>query len=117
MNVMDFVTVEDRPGDVTWFAVDPATMYPAMIDYIATVLAENRGVGQHLATHLAAARRLPAGALELALQPREGLSKKDRETRTEALEVARRWFTAQLHAAIGNEPMGVHILKNDDWRL
>jgi hypothetical protein len=143
-NVMDLVAEEERPDlpDIEHcYVVDPAAMYPAVIGHIQDVLESGRAMGPHMATHLTDARRLPREAWHLALIPKGQLSDEQRALspdfvptlvagddtlqrlgggellRAIALEVARRWFTAVLHAAVGNAPMNIHIIKDEDWRL
>lgn len=84
-----------------WFSVDPSELYPA-------VLKEQGITGDQL---------------RLALTPRDQFddsTEADRQRlafRAEILETARKWFTTKLHDKVGNKPMGLHITKDDAFRL
>ena len=118
-NIFDLVTVEERPEDpqVTWFAVDPAVMYPAMRIHILGAIVAGRTPPEHLKVHYQDAMAVTQQGWESMEMPRDQVDPDLVDARVAALECARRWFTAMLHVTIGGAPMGVHILKNEDWRL
>ena len=118
-NIFDLTTVEDRPDnpDTAWFAVDPAVMYPAMTTHITEIIQSGRSVPQNLEQYLSRAKKISSAAWGATSVARSDVSDDLVVGRAEALECTRLWFTAMLHAAIGMVPMGVHILKNEDWRL
>src|SRR5688572_20619322 len=81
--------------DTRWFEVDPGRMYPAALD----------------------AMKAAPDAKALALTARADVAPGKAAARAALLERARLWFTARLHEAVGKKPMGVHILKDDRWKL
>ena len=119
-DVSQYVTIEDRgePG-TTWYAVDPATMYPAMLDYIqGQVEQENRPGPSYLVGLYDWAKRLPGEAWAWARIPRQEVEGVEVVgLRATALEIARLWFTELLHASSSTAKIGVHILADDRWRL
>lgn len=136
----------DRQGYDLWCVVDPEVMYPAVLAAIQEgkqkpteerhqlLVAQARGMTQALADAL-----LPAGVREetaseevtrggkllkrrdvkvkIPVPPAETLPAERRAARANVLEIARLWFTNELHHAIEQTPMGVHILKNVRWKL
>ena len=126
-DVMELVVREDRPGsDREWFAVDADVLYPAMVKRIREAVAEN-GLPQELVDvapvsievdPAAAARRYYKRAKKVeeiawinALRPRDDFADDSPVLvgRTEALELARMWFTRALKN--GRGAVGIHILK------
>lgn len=128
-----------RQNERNWFNVDPATMYPAMIEFVQAQLAEGKqGDGIIRSQYYPAAQALPAEAWALALMPRDEVTRKaDIEARANALEIARLWFTELLHRALRWQaagmadgkfwhteppaeaavPLGLRIVKDERWRL
>lgn len=119
LNVFEIAKVEERPGaDRAWFVIDPSVMYPAVLRHIAQVTTrppEPLGVlfDQQV-------QQFPVNALcGLGLVPFSAGVEGDpavRQMRGAALEIGRLWFTELLQVAVGG-PVGLHILKNEDWRL
>lgn len=116
---------ETRANDqgYVWYAVDPNEMYPETMEHILGVLssAEPRNqVTTNLLQYTFRAMALSAAepsAWGWALQPRASFTDARMiGMRAEALEIARLWFTEMLHAA-NNVPIGVHILKDERWKL
>ncbi len=119
-NVMDYCTAEDRPDqpEVAWYAVDPAAMYPAMADHIINLVNRAGYVAPaHLTIHHRDAKNISDAGWTALTVPRDQVGDDVATERAAALECCRRWFTAMLHAAISGTPMGVHIIRNLDWRL
>ena len=113
-----------REGEVApentrqWFVVEPAQLYPAAVaDLIEVVEAGRQPSHPALIAPYHQARALGAGGLKTALVPRHKCPPDDLALRAEALEVARLWFTEKLHQAIDNAPMGLHIVKDEAYRL
>lgn len=128
-----------RQNERNWFNVDPAELYPAMVEYIQAEMAKGRqGDGIIRSQYYPAAAALPEEAWKLALMPRDEVARKgDIEARRLALETARLWFTELLHRALRwqaigmNEakfwhteppaasaaPLGLYIAKDERWRL
>lgn len=124
---------EEREDEMSWFAFDPAKVYPATVARIKQVIDEELlpgditellgsthpevSIDEAAKTYLRKAKQLPPEAFELALTPREDVtSAKDIEMRALTLELARLWFTRALKAHT-KEPVGVHILNDPDFRL
>lgn len=100
------------------FEVEPGVLYPQTIAHIQNRLASDGWVApEHLRNHLADARKIGDEAWGLALTPRAEVPAEGLPARAEALECARKWFTAALHSAIGNAPMNLRITKDEAWRL
>lgn len=135
-----------RQGYDLWFVVDPDLMYPAVLaaikagdqkpreDRHVQLVAQARQMTQALADALLPARHVEKEADELvtrdgqvlkarkvkvkvALPVASELPPERRAARAHVLEVARLWFTNELHHAVEQKPMGLHILKNERWRL
>jgi len=100
MNVLNLVKTENRKDGRTWFAVDPAIAYPAMIKFF--VLAKE---DEQTAEEIPAQYRRQALALD------------DSSSRAVVIDLARLVLTEMLHQQIKQEPMGIHILKNPEWKL
>lgn len=135
MDVLQLVTEEEREdAGRTWYAVDPAVMYPAVIERIRQVIDEEI-VPPELVDALdsltpgidptAAALRIvnrckkvSSAAWGNALKPRSDFgsaSSKDVVERAEALECARAYFTRALKKQVS--PLGIHILNDPAYKL
>lgn len=55
--------------------------------------------------------------VKVPILPSESLSDERRTARAEVLEIARKWFTNELHLAIGGKRLGVKIVKRPRWKL
>jgi len=100
------------------FEADPDTIYPATIAHIrAQLQIEGWAAPEHLRTHFEVAKGIADDVWEMALAAKTDVQPAHHASRAEALEVARRWFTAALHVSIGNAPMNFRITKNEKWRL
>lgn len=131
LNVFDIAHPEDRSGDrllaelpegapelpnqYTWFAVQPAELYPATLAHIQKVL-EGQRPPDPLGMYFDAARRLAPAAWAAAELERAACPVDLLAVRAEALEIARLWFTEMLHQAAAG-PIGLHILKDERYRL
>lgn len=116
IRVFELVT-EIAPCD---FEIEPGVLYPAAVEHIKECLAQNiRGDGVIKDVYFPQAQALPAEAFALALTPRGDVDAGDLETRAQALELARVWFTEMLHRAVGGDgtQMRLHILKDEAYRL
>lgn len=117
------------------FVFEPAVIYPATIARIKQVLKDgslptelidknlNPDVDPRSAAlmHRSRIRAIPEEAWDLALKPRSEFTDSPDDAgllviRADALEAARLWFTRALKNEVG-KPVGVHILKDDDYRL
>lgn len=112
-----FVETDRGIEDETWFEVDPAVIYPATLAAIQEELQGDGQVGQHLAPYLNAAREVGEEAWALAGKTLAELSEDERAVRAEVLELARKWFTAELRQSITGGKVGLRILKDEAWRL
>ena len=120
LNVFELVEEQHRPNDpkVAWFQMEPGTVYPVVIAHIQDVL-ETPGFTppDHLGRHFGDAKKVPDEGWEAALKAKDDVPPELHQARYDALECARLWFTASLHAAIGGAKMGLHITKDEQWRL
>ena len=98
-----------RQPERDWYKVEPGKMYPAMIEFIVEQLDnENEGDGIIRSQYYPAARSLPPNSWELALVPRQEVTKQtDLALRAQALELARIWFTELLHRSLRWQALGV----------
>jgi hypothetical protein len=111
---------EDTEDGRVSFEVHPDELYPAAIEAVRAEVAKNLDaddVPKYLRQHYIRARRIDKDAWEAALKSKEECPPDLIEARVEALEVARLWFTAELHQAVEKVPMHLHILKGEKWRL
>jgi hypothetical protein len=138
-DVLDFCKVAERPDmkavGYEPFAFEPAVIYPATIARILEVLADgslptelidknlNPDVDPRSAAlmHRSRIKAIPEEAWALALKPRSEFADSPDDAallgiRADALEAARLWFTRALKNEVG-KPVGVHILKDEDYRL
>lgn len=120
LNVLAIAKPEPRENETRpWFVVEPGELYPAALAHVALVVKNGARPPDPLGLLFDQARQLPTNALtELALIPfsEVGNSQKTRTARATALEIARLWFTELLQTTVGG-PIGLHILKNEDWKL
>jgi len=116
VDVLKLVKEEKREdGDNRqWLAVDPAVVYPAMLDYFTRALKDPTVAASIPGQYRPRVVSLSMGAITMAGQK----TKPDtREGRAQVLDLARLVFTELLHVAIEHKPMGIHILKNEAWKL
>lgn len=78
------------------FLVKTNDVCPSVLDYIADMLSEKTLIPTHLRAEMAAARKLPAIAWDLARKHREECPPELRVLRSAALEYARRLSAAVL---------------------
>lgn len=126
MTVADFdalrlVKLEKRPDDPTrkWYAADPDRMYPAMLVYLQEAQDTDLGeIPQPVQQYVMAVQTadFPKRAWGDALGSSDGLRDDRRYHRGALLELSRLAFTALLRAQV-DEPIGLHILPADQWRL
>ena len=117
------------------FTFEPAVIYPATIARILEVLKDgslptelidkklNPDVDPRSAAlmHRSRIKAIPEEAWDLALKPRSEFTDSPDDAalvamRADALEAARLWFTRALKNEVG-KPVGIHILRDDDYRL
>lgn len=95
----------------TWYRVDPAAMYPAMVDYILLQLEKGeQGDGVIRNRYFPEANSMPREAWDLANTPRDDIGDDDVESldmRMKALNLCRVWFTELLHRAVRWNDIGV----------
>ncbi len=117
MKMLDTVKKEER-GDKArdWYAVDPKITYPAAIAFIKRVRAGTITTPKFLVDTLIRISAVETEYFALALKPASECPVDLRPIRGKALEAARIVFTAMMRKENGR-PIGVHILKNEDWRL
>ena len=135
-DALKMVVLEKRAKekDRKWFEADPAKIYPATVKRIKQVIKGgilpeelldyspdrdpmvSPGAGAMM--YVRDAKQINANAWIWALKPRSGFTKAEQiGARALALEIARRWFTRALHMQLKGEPLGLHITKNEDYRL
>lgn len=117
MNVMEIARPEKRDDGRLGFVVEPGEMYPATVDHIVTRLKVQARPGGALTVLYDQASQLPVEAWQWALRPLADCPAGAREARAEALEIARLWFTETLHQAVSQQAIGLHILKDETYRL
>lgn len=110
--------VEAAQSDARRFEVEPSEMYPAALDDLRREADSSWFVSTARETYKQQAAQLPEEAWELALVPRgEVSSHAALVVRSQALELARLWFTECLHQHIDYAPLELRILGDADWRL
>ena len=125
---------EKRPNDptVTWLAVKPSDLYPATIARMREVKAKDLRVPAELVgssdpdgnpqeaarMYAAKVKRFPTAAFVWALKPRGEFAdnSEDLQIRNVVLEIARKWFTRALKLKVKGR-LGLHIVKDVDWKL
>ena len=100
MNVLNLVKTENRKDGRTWFAVDPAIAYPAMIKFFVLAKEDEQ-----------TAEEIPAQYKNAVL------ALGDKADRATTLDLVRLVLTEMLHQQIKQQPMGMHILKNEEWKI
>ena len=100
MNVLNLVKTENRKDGRTWFAVDPAIAYPAMIKFFVLAKEDEQ-----------TAQEIPAQYHNAVLALDDG------SPRAVVIDLARLVLTEMLHQQIKQQPMGIHILKNEEWKI
>jgi hypothetical protein len=117
-DVMAYARREKREEDLgcEWYAFLPSEIYPATLARIYQARNEDeapeelidpksplpKGIAEYYQNR---ARSFSDEAFELNTEEREAL-----------LELARLWFTQALHVRV-ERPIGVHILKDDAYKL
>ena len=119
MDAMKLVTEEKREGDAAkgypvWYALDPATVYPAAINLMGEALRDPKAMETIPKMYQGELKTITQQQLDLASKPADPGT---RHSRAATLDLARRIFTELLHEAAGHKPMGVHIIKNEAWKL
>jgi hypothetical protein len=119
MNVLQYAALEEREGDDrSWFSVQPGEVYPAALEELADAVQSGQAPKDPpLASLYARAAALGPEGLRLGTEPRDALPDELVPVRAEALEIARLWFTEQLHQAVEGRPIGLHIARDDAWKL
>jgi len=115
LRALDVVVESRADPDYLWLQADPDVIYPKVINAIRLAVDEEE-IPSGLAQYYHQALTLDDEAWRWALTPRGQCPDAVLAARAEALELARRWFTAQLHAELGGRPIGVHWLKRSRWR-
>jgi hypothetical protein len=99
-----------------WFNIDPGDLYPPALAHVKEALAFDKPDGA-LAQEWDHAQMLPPDIWDrAATEAREDFDDEGLAARAEALEIARRWFTELLHRSVG-APLGLHVTKDERWRL
>jgi hypothetical protein len=121
INVFDFAlrSQELDAAGYAFYVVDPAEMYPAMIEYATAVIEANdmSRVPRDQRGYVATLR--PLGDLSAAAVHVDSAT--DLDGREKILETLRLWFTRLLKTAVA-EPIGLRITSDDPavlayWRL
>ena len=121
INVFDFAlrSQELDAAGYAFYVVDPAEMYPAMIEYATAVIEANdmSRVPRDQRGYVATLR--PLGDLSAAAVHVDNAT--DLDSREKILETLRLWFTRLLKTAVA-EPIGLRITSDDPavlayWRL
>lgn len=115
MDVFTIAEPESRDDDRAGFVANPADLYPAALAEVVRVVqtAERpSGALGLLYDRAQVLQTIDPDAYKRALTGKPGDS-----GRAEALEIARLWFTELLHAAIDHAPMGLHITKDEHYKL
>jgi hypothetical protein len=117
LQVMNLVAEEKREGDAakgydTWYALDPAKVYPEVLKFMEEALKDPEVMKTINPLYQGQLASLSLDKLETAKSGKQG-----DPDRAQALDLARLIFTDMLHQANGGKPMGVHILKNEAWKL
>lgn len=121
-------------GDVTWFEVKPAKIFPATVKRILQVIEEgilpkelldyspqrdpmvSPGAGAMM--YVRDAKQINPEAWGWALKSRKEFTKAEEiGARALALELARRWFTRALHMTMKGGPIGLRITADEKYRL
>ncbi len=128
----DFEAEARHADGATWYKIEPGRVYPAILRHIEEVLDQPDpspfpAPDGALAPLWAAAQRLPREAWQWARIPKHKCPPDYAPYRAQALEIGRLWFTELLHrehSAIPHpregetmKPLGVHILRDEDWKL
>ena len=121
---------EERPGepDRHFRSVKPGDAYPKTIAHIRERIANAAPPDRYISvggsirenpllTLYGRALEVPAQSWDHALEPGDNYPPKARANRAEALEVARLWFTEELHQKLDYAPMGLHILRDERYKL
>lgn len=131
-DALKMATAVGEQGGYQVFEIAPADLYPATVGRIQEAIAGGElpaelidhnpadpriAPAQGAMQYMAEAQAIPNRAWSLADVPRDQITKQaDVALRAQALEMARRWFTRALQLAAGG-PIGLHILKDEDYRL
>ncbi len=126
-DVMQYAAPEDRSDERAWFSFTPDQIYPYTLRRIIAVRlgaapdelidpasAVPNGVAL---SYLAMAKEISEQALYAAMVPKSDCRPWVIDERAKALNLARLWFTQALHVRMHGTPIGVHILKDDAYRL
>ncbi len=127
-DVMQYAIPEDRSDErYTWFGFVPDQIYPYTLRRIITVragAAPDELIDPHSSvpngvalSYLAMAKEISEQALYAAMIPKGDCQPWVIEERAKALNLARLWFTQALHVRMNGTPIGVHIWKDDAYRL
>jgi hypothetical protein len=105
--------VEDTGGQ---YQVAPADLYKAASQEVKGVLDNNEPVRPSQMSLVESFRRLPAGALDSVGRPSTELSKKEREGRSQAMGLLRKWFTQNLAADMGADGISLDISSDEAYK-
>ena len=129
-DVMALVEKENREqtgnslqDDRTWYAVKPYEMYTAMLDYLRECQRDSTKIvdalkneNGSLVVPMQEAMMLREEDFDTVDQDRRDLSTDERARRANVLEACRRCFDYLLSDAAGGA-VGIHILRDEGWRL
>lgn len=125
MDVLKMVRKAARNDGFAGYIINGDDLYPAALKDLQEKAANDDFVFPlfDLQTYVHQARALPDVAWKLALIPSNKVSTlepEDRNLRTQALELARRWFTALLRAEHGDDEqiaLRIETGKDNRWKL
>ena len=117
LDVFSIAIPEARADDYQWFIVAPSALYPAAVAHVNAMRHQPRPQGA-LGMYWDDAQSIPEPVWGYALCSLADIADSPlaRANRARLLECARLWFTEMLHAAVG-AAIGVHITKDEHWRL
>lgn len=119
--VLDVFAIAQReeradPGGYEWYVVAPGVLYTEMCAYVTQVIEDAVFVEADYQGYKAALTEIGVARMQELVCPLADVSPADRPVRYFVLETLRQWFTRLLKNSIGN-PLGLHITKDDNWKL
>lgn len=117
-NVFAIAQREERaePGGYEWYTVAPEILYTEMCAYATDVIEGGVFVEADYQGYKTALANIGVGKMQEVVCHLADVSAADRPVRYFVLETLRQWFTRLLKNSIGN-PLGLHITKDDRWKL
>ncbi len=115
-DVMAYARRENRPDHFEWYAFLPSEIYPATILRILEVRRSGEIPEELIDEHSIAPHGVAMDYMKRALAIPEDAFELNGADRGAVLELARLWFTQALRVKVG-KPIGIHILKDEAYRL